>query len=125
MRNPNVARPLRRVGLVAAGTVVLTLTGVGTAAAERPDSWTEGPALSGLQVIGIYVGIPLALVLLITVLVLAPSWIRGPQYQPGLSWWSRPVWFNGPEGAEELARGGASTAAGPETTEGGGASARW
>ena len=31
----------------------------------------------------------------ITLLVFTPSWVRGPKYRPGLSWWAEPVWIGG------------------------------
>ena len=61
----------------------------------------------------------LAAAAIITFLVFLPSLVRGPRYRPGLGWWAAPVWFNGPEDADNAVR--TATA----TVQGGGASARW
>jgi len=77
-----------------------------------------GDGLSLAQNLLIFVGIPLGLFLLISLLVLAPSIMRGG-YKPSLGWWAEPVWFGGPADpyrALDSVR---------ETHEGGGASARW
>lgn len=81
--------------------------------------------LTPLQVLGIFGGIPVALFLLISLLVVAPSWARDARYRPGLPWNAEPVWFGGPSSA---ATGEVDEAAEPVTRpsrgEGGG-SASW
>lgn len=73
--------------------------------------------MSMTEKLGWFVLLPLALYGLITLLVFAPSWVRGPKYRPGLPWWSEPVWIGG--GTLDAA------AQAPSVTEGGGCSARW
>lgn len=41
----------------------------------------------------VYVGIPLGLALLLTVLVYGPPMSRAPRYRPGRPWNHEPVWF--------------------------------
>ena len=73
--------------------------------------------MSVLQALGVFVAIPLTFFALVMLLVYIPSWIRGPKYRPGLSWWAEPVWIGG---------GDPATAATAEpVAEGGGCSARW
>ena len=118
------ARTALRVAVLTATTALLSLPAspvfAATVLANRDDGAEPGSGLTALQTIGIFIGIPLALFLLITLLVVAPSAARGPRYRPGVGWWAAPVWFNGPAEPESAVR--AATAA---TTEGGGASARW
>jgi hypothetical protein len=44
----------------------------------------------------VFVGIPVLVIAVLTLLVFAPSIAHGPRYRPGLSWWAPPVWINGP-----------------------------
>ncbi len=82
-----------------------------------------------LETLGLYVGIPLLVVLVVALLTFAPSGARSPRYRPGLTWWAEPVWIGGPASAiavrtPEAARppAGATTATSQPT---GGARARW
>ena len=111
--------------MVTATTALLVLPATpamaaGTLLAAQDDGADPGPGLSVLQTLGIFVGIPVLLFVVIAVLVAAPSAARGPRYRPGLGWWSAPVWFNGPDDAERAVRESAGSA-----SQGGGASARW
>jgi hypothetical protein len=91
-----------------------------TVLAAHDDGEDPGPGLSVIQTLGIFVGIPLLICIVIALLVSAPSVARGPRYRPGLGWWAAPVWFNGPADAERAVRESAGSA-----SQGGGASARW
>lgn len=74
-------------------------------------------AMTTVEKLGWFVLFPLALYALVSLLVYAPSWVRGPKYRPGLSWWAQPAWIGG----------GDLDAATPDAAvqEGGGCSARW
>ena len=76
-----------------------------------------GDRMSTLEWLGWFVLLPLTVYAVITLLVFTPSWVRGPKYRPGLSWWAEPVWIGGTglDAAREAT----------PTTEGGGCSARW
>ena len=76
--------------------------------------------MSFAEVLGWYVLLPLAFAGLVTLLVYAPSWVKGPKYRPGLNWWAEPAWIGG----GSLDTVGALPAA-TEAAEGGGCSARW
>jgi hypothetical protein len=52
--------------------------------------------MTPLETIGIFVGIPLGVFLLIVLAVSVPSWVRDGRYRPGMPWAADPVWFNGP-----------------------------
>lgn len=125
---PSPRWPLQRAAVVAGVGVALTL-------AQVPPSWagtlvgdgtTPDEGLTAWQTIALYVAAPVLLAAVIAVLVMAPSWVRGPRYRPTLTWWAAPVWFNAPPGQPDA---GAAPDEGlrttPATTDGGGASARW
>ena len=73
--------------------------------------------MSTLEWLGWFVLLPLTVYVVISLLVFTPSWVRGPKYRPGLSWWAEPVWIGG--ASLEVARDAKPAA------EGGGCSARW
>lgn len=125
MKNHLDARVVRRAAWAVALTpAVLLVTTATPALATAPDSWQKEGSISGLYVLAVFVGIPLGLFVLITLLVYLPSMIKGERYQPGLAWRNEPEWFGGPSGGVE-----ASDKAEPEQIEGakdrGGASANW
>ena len=49
--------------------------------------------MSDLHVLLIFAGIPLLVILTVSLLVLAPGWVKGPRYRPGLPWTADAVWF--------------------------------
>ncbi len=136
------ARPVaparaRRTHAVRATALGLTALGVTALAAVLPgqaagadtliqDGTVPGPGLAAWQSLALYLGAPLLLAVVITVLVMAPSWVRGPRYRPSLTWFAAPVWLGAPEG-EHLAGAADAEGAGhtPTTVDAGGSSARW
>jgi hypothetical protein len=107
------------VGWTAVATLLVMFSALPASADSLDDGEVSGKGLTVLQTLLIYVGIPAALFLIITLLVLAPGMARGPRYRPGLGWWAAPVWFNGPGDADTAVRGAVPT------SEAGGSSARW
>jgi hypothetical protein len=84
------------------------------------------------QTLLVFVGIPLLVVSVVTLLVYAPSIAKGPRYRPGLSWWAPPVWIGGPDEQPDQPTGAPALAPGPTTAPAtavarttGGASASW
>jgi hypothetical protein len=77
--------------------------------------------MSQLHAILLFVGGPLLIIAVITLLVMAPSLAKGPRYRPGQEWDAQPEWLgdNADEGAGELTTGTETEA------DSGGASARW
>lgn len=98
-------------------TVILATPSPALAAVS---AW-RGSGLSGLQVLGIYVGGPLALFLLIgLLLVVLPAWASGFRNRAEESAWTgEPAWFDGPAEGQEALR------VTEPSDEGGGASAGW
>ena len=103
--------------------------------ATAPDTWANQPAVSPLHALLLLGGVPLALIVVITLLVVVPSMMRGETYQPGLAWRNEPEWFGGPRGGLEALdeHGEGQTAIegrqhredAVAADERGGASARW
>jgi hypothetical protein len=122
---PATVRRALRVGALAvpAGSVLLAAP----ALAAPPVTWSDPPPMSTLQALLIFAGIPLALILVITLLVMAPSLIRGDRQQRGVSSWTEPQWFGGPRDAVPAGRhtAHAEVGTGKKAEEPGGASARW
>ncbi|HET9829523.1 MAG TPA: hypothetical protein VFQ11_13565 [Nocardioidaceae bacterium] len=125
-------RAARLLALVPAALVTMT---AGAAVAAPPDSWENTPHVSTLHVLLVLGAIPLALIVIITLLVYLPSMAH--RQRTGEAWRGEPTWFGGPRGgldavdkAEQpaLTDGGSDT--GPHTGSGtgpsrGGDSGRW
>jgi hypothetical protein len=109
---------LRRAAITAAvvtASVLYTLPAYAQGPVEPP-----GEGMPILDVIGVYIGIPLGLFLLITAFVVGPGMLRRPRYRPGRPWQHDPVWFAGPARPESALR---AATPGPQT--GGGVGADW
>jgi hypothetical protein len=125
---PTLRRALRVSAVAAAvGTVLLAQP----ALAAPPGTWDDPAPMSLLKALLIFAGIPLGLMAVITLLVMAPSLVRGDRQQRGVASWTEPQWFGGPanavpagqaRGEIEGAREGDTDR---ETEPAGGASARW
>jgi hypothetical protein len=88
--------------------------------AARGDGEVGGDSISFGTAALIYVGIPIGLFLLITLLTVTPSLLRRPRYRPGRAWNYEPLWFAGPDDPDTALR-----SARPHATSRGGASAEW
>ncbi len=120
--NPSHSQ-LRRFARAAAATVAVSLVATPLIAmpayADVPEGWSNPEPVDGLHALLVLVGIPLALFVVITLLVLAPSFARGERLST-----STPAneWFGGPRtGTDELELETDSA----REIETGGASARW
>lgn len=60
-------------------------------------------AISPLQTVGIYVGIPLAIVVVVSVLALLPSMQRSRRYRPGRGYDAPALWYGAPDNPEQAA----------------------
>jgi hypothetical protein len=49
--------------------------------------------MSTLHALLVFAGIPLLVILAVSLLVLAPGWVKGPRYRPGQPWDARREWF--------------------------------
>ncbi len=95
--------------------------------ADPPKTWPDGPAISTLETLAIFVGIPLLVILAVSLLVYAPSWVHGPRYRPGQPWAAGSQWFGTSLAADSAAarlESGAPTAAPKDTLSGSSAATR-
>ncbi|GAA4679914.1 hypothetical protein GCM10023226_16380 [Nocardioides nanhaiensis] len=107
---------------VLAATTVAVLAGAVLAApasADVPEGWPEAPGVDILTMLGLFVGLPVLMAVVIVAFMYVPPVVRGESIKPG----SGPVtdqWLGGPRrSAGELAApDGAQSRAG-------GASGRW
>ena len=85
--SPARLRAAARAGVVAAATAVPLLAASAALASNHPyDGEDAGPGLTVLQTLGIYVGIPVGLFLLISFLVVLPGWVRGDRNRREVGW---------------------------------------
>ena len=117
---------LRRLLLGTAVAVPVLLAS--PAVADVPEGWESQPEnvdpLHALLVLG---GIPLLLIVLITLAVYLPAMIRGERVAPGSQHELESHWFGGPrQGAAQLESGSAADdRAAVEARDSGGGSGRW
>ena len=114
--------PLRRAARAAAllGPALLVVATTAPASAATPVSWPEAEnPLSTLEQLLLLVGAPLALLIVITLLVMAPSVAKGSTYRSHVPWYAEPMEFGTRPGTEPHV--GTSI----ESTTGGGAGVRW
>lgn len=120
-------RAAARAGILAATTSVPLLAASAALAANHPyDGEDSGPGLTVLQTLGIYLGIPLGLFLLISFLVLLPEWTRGDRNRREVGW----IGQNGATAPTSETPAGASSSAHQESVSAGkagtgGASGSW
>lgn len=98
--------------------LVLVLGVPATAFATTPVGWDEGPPVSPLEALLLFVGVPLGLFLLITFLTVAPSLARGDRSR-GVDRWATPQWFNGSRAGESVEGAGEPQALGGSAGTGG------
>ncbi|MDT0202758.1 hypothetical protein [Nocardioides sp. AE5] len=117
---PNV---VRRSARLAASSAVLALAASATflaapASANVPEDWSNPDPVDTAHALIVYVGAPLGLILLITLLVMAPSLARGDRGNDKGG--ADSEWFGGPRKSnDELA------APDTEASQAGGASGKW
>lgn len=125
--------PLRRAARAGAFAIAVAVPlgplATVPAAADTPAAWETPPPVPTLEALVVLVGIPALLFVVITLLAMAPSLIRGDRQQRGVASWTEPAWF-GNQVKGEPERGEVTSsqpAAEVESSEGqsGGASARW
>ncbi len=97
--------------------------------AEITDSWHDPHPMSPLHALLFFGGITLAIIVGITLLVMAPSLAKGPRYRPSQQWDAEPEWFGAPGGAgtdpEQRTIAAGQSATDKPHDEVGGASASW
>lgn len=121
--------PARRALVVLAGAALGVLISAGPALAASVDR--VGPlegadsesGITGGEAVLLFVLIPLAICLLLSLLHGGRSFARTERYRPGKVWSAVPVWFAGPP--EPVAAVEAATQAGGRDAMKGGASGHW
>ena len=99
---------------------MLVLATTAPASAAPPVSWPdEEDPLSTLEQLLLLVGAPLALLIVITLLVMAPSVAKGSTYRSHVPWYAEPMQF-GTAPSSDVPHDTVS-----DTTTGGGAGVRW
>jgi uncharacterized membrane protein YgcG len=128
---PARLRAAARAGAVVA-TAAVPLLAASTAFADyHPyDGEDSGTGLTVLQTLGLYVGIPLGLFLLISFLVVLPGWIRGDRNRREVGW----IGQNGAAAGSAAGKSSAASASSSSAQQGvsagksagtGGASGSW
>lgn len=115
-----LASLLRRTTVVLVAGALLALSAA-PAGADTPEGWTgQDPyEVDPLQAVLLFVGVPLLLFVVITLLVVVPGIVKGERFTPG-GQATADQWFGGPvKGTAEL------PAPDAEDSQAGGASARW
>ncbi|MGH3432103.1 MAG: hypothetical protein ACRDQB_04625 [Thermocrispum sp.] len=112
----------RRAARVTAAAAPLTvLLAAAPALADTPSAWEEAEPMSVLTALLIFVGAPLALFVVISLLVVGPSMVRGDRNRRGVASWTEPAWFGNEMSRSEQSRGELEGG----DSQPGGASARW
>lgn len=89
-------------------TVALALPMLSAPAlADTPADWGSSPHVSALKWLLVLLIIPGGIALVIALLVMLPSLVRGDSYKPGQTWAGDDEWFGGPRKGVEAARTGA------------------
>jgi len=89
------------------------------AGADVPEGWSDPAPVDKVEATLLFVGIPLALFLVITLAVVLPGILKGERFTPG-GQATADQWFGGPvKGTAEL------PAPDDQESKAGGASARW
>ena len=113
-----------RAGTLAALTSV-PLLAASSAFAAGFQGEDAGSRLSVLQTIGIFVCIPIGLFVIITVLVLAPGWIKGDRNRNEIGWDTQSAAKTGKKDPVDAAQGESEAKAGSASSGTGGASGSW
>jgi hypothetical protein len=72
--------------------------------ADTPQNWPDPPPMSTLHALLLFGGVPLLVIIVITLLVMAPSLAKGPRYRPDQEWDAGPEQF----GVRPLEQAGSS-----------------
>ena len=109
-----------RALLVVSGVPLTALLAAPAMADSIPTtSYDAGPGLTVSETLGLFVGIPAAVILTVYVLVYALTGRRGPRYPIGAPWSGAAQWFGGPPDPQSALQHA------EPTRGGGGASAHW
>ncbi len=116
----------RAVGLTGATAALLvsSLLLAGPASAKVGEGWGTQEPVDKLFVLGVLVGIPVALFILIVALVYLPGLARGERVAPGATG-PQDQWLGGRRTTGELAASASGASGADQSDTDGGAGARW
>lgn len=97
--------PRAALRAAAVGTALALPLLASPAFADTPADWPKAPHVSGLDFLIVLVLIPAGLAILITLLVMLPSLIKGDAYEPGKAWVGQNEWFGGPGKGVDAVKG--------------------
>ncbi|WP_028659633.1 hypothetical protein [Nocardioides insulae] len=107
---------LRRAVVALGSGLVLVAALAAPASADVPEGWSNPDEMSWLALLGIVLGLPILIALVISAIVMVPSLLRGEGFRVDTE---SVTWVGGPSsGTAELAEGG-------KHADSGGASARF
>jgi hypothetical protein len=122
----NSARALAVVAGAFSTVTVFVAALAAPAYAVVPDTaYDAGPGLTVTETIGIFVGIPLLIILVIYALVYGLTGRRGPRYPAGQPWTAEPEVFGDRATGPDAAATGESTGDTPTSQAEGGARGQW
>lgn len=121
--NPRVVRRSLRA-LVLTPPLLVPLVAA-PAFAVPPESWPTAEPVSALDYLLLLFVIPLGAALVISLLVMVPSLIRGQKSAPEQAWRKENEWFGGPKDGVEGVEATSAQKAEKPVGERGGASGRW
>lgn len=102
MTSTVVRRLLSAAGLLALTGATLVV-GAGPASADTPEGWPDEPSIDVVEMLLLFVGVPLLVFVVVAALILAPALARGESISPGQKE-PEPEWLGGPrKSAGELA----------------------
>jgi len=115
-----VTKTLRHSLAVITVAVALTLSSAGAASADVPEGWSDPDPIHFMHTLLVLVGIPLLVILLVTLAVYVPPIVRGENVTPAGAR-ADDEWFGGRRDTEKALQAGASTS----VDDTGGASGTW
>jgi hypothetical protein len=115
-----VTKTLRRSLAAITVAVALTLTFTGAASADVPEGWSNPDPVSFMHTLLVLVGVPLLVLVLITLAVYVPAVVRGENVTPAGARADN-EWFGGRRDTGKALEAGASA----DSDDTGGASGTW
>jgi len=107
---------MRRHLLAILATIATIATTTLATAAVRDDGDDPGQGLMAAETVLLFIGIPVALILLIAAAVVIPTWFRQVRLGNRGNWADAPIWVNGPTNPTNLTNPGNTTPATPADT---------
>jgi len=114
----------RRAALVVASATILVLTYAGPASADIPVGWSDPPPVPVMRDLLVFIGIPIAITLVILACVYLPGVVRGESVAPAGAH-TDDQWFGGRRDTAALEAASTSRKDGETPGDTGGAGGTW